>query len=244
MLKYIYVFILIIILFWIKCKLQKKKNNKEEFETQEQIQLANMFSSSGDTFYDKISKLNSNIKYIYDDNCVMDVKDQLNIVDEIGDSILLRSVEQSLEFLKSRIFNRLKFDSDTLNLYRVYSMGLNIRFVNFSKFKTTYPHLTEPINTTINSLLNWHSHPIYTFSDYSGKRFKPQVDNLIAFHYNQTKSDCHRKCESDDSCVGFSIANTTPGNCSLRHTAISLDYTNNNYTTYLKPGTSSFPQFS
>lgn len=155
MLKYIYVFILIIFLFWIKCKLQKNNKIKEDFQTAEQIKLADMFSSSGNSFYDKISKLNSNIKYIDDGNCSMDATTQLKIETLSTVYISLRSLfnELSLDFKNINTENHKLIYEDSDVVFAKIGLGGGNRL---SFFKLSYAQVNEIINTSVRDLRQWH----------------------------------------------------------------------------------------
>ena len=115
-----------------------------------------MFSSSGNTFYDKISKLNSNIKHD-DSNCSMGVTVQLKIEDSNRpyNAISLRSADSCLEVALDYFFYKLKFKENVTEFQRQYSMQ-NSSFYNFLQFGTDQESI-QPINTSMSNLEQWHS---------------------------------------------------------------------------------------
>jgi len=240
MLKYIYVFILIIILFWIKWKLQKNNKIKEEFEVGEEFEdedeevrtkLTDMFSSSDvyyhTTFYDKLNRLKSNINIDVNDNIIFN-KNNFTFMDATNNNNI-RLHEDGNGNVSLKIKNIALYATGS----RTYSIW-NYDGILVSKFDRTQALTTpiQPINTSVRDLINWHTNNL---EDYSMEPYNTNFANSYSGVPSKTVGECHGLCEDDPRCIGFSINNST-GYCVLTHTSISLDSTNTDYTTYLKPG--------
>lgn len=155
MLKYIYVFILIIILFWIKWKLQKNNKVKEEFSDQTAEKLNDMFSSSDETlsFYDKISKLKSNIDV--NDNIIVSVNYVVNFTDPNDENDNNRVI-----FILNPVDNK-SLNIKDLYLYssnnEIYSIWNGVYTQPVVTLFKTNEEITTPINTSLSNLLQWHN---------------------------------------------------------------------------------------
>lgn len=259
MLKYIYVFILIIFLFWIKCKLQKNNKIKEEFSSPPPDEkLADMFSSNdgtnhppAPTFYDKISKLNSNIKYI-GDNCVMDATTQLKIFKPATSStprsyISLRNMnnDQSLEFSNGTNY-KLKFTDERIEFAKIRRSPPG--WDEFFEF--TYVPNSESINTSVRELRQWHSNTAlgtcagtcaFEYTHNAGKLRSGNFLNLRTlqeaphggrgpgqgiFDFQGSVEECKTKCNSYNECGGFarytrSTVDSDTGWCRMKNNNIN-----------------------
>ena len=253
MFKYIYVFILIVILFGIKWKLKKKYEFKEEFI--EADTLTDMFSSSDGatphTFYDKLYRINSNIKFDFDSNLSWNLGTSQTIwfqhdtdpysrieihpdAQGIGFGDSNNSIHDKV--LTSVDQDKLSFELQRVSLPEGTSPQLwNSNFANFDINSNS----TFNINESVSNLKSWHiPNPTGWYWEPFGVLRTP--DNpLYAYNSRKTVGQCQSLCDTDHRCVGFEIENTTRGygDCVRFGNSITLDTTRTDHSTYFKPVT-------